>query len=167
MCNRLPVVEIHIKAIPVLAAVIFSFLLSACSLLPKEAEVLAPPIQEPQKVTYETIEVKKGTIEKKIRCTGYFKSVIQKYLFFQSRGGRLKEIYVKQGDQVKKGDLIAELDTDSITNDIALQQIQMKKSQINYDRLKTQSDLEGGGVKYDLELVGLDLDMEKLKQYKN
>lgn len=41
---------------------------SGCNLFPKEEEVLAPPLMEPPEISYETKEVKKGTIEKSINA---------------------------------------------------------------------------------------------------
>ncbi|NJD03725.1 MAG: biotin/lipoyl-binding protein [Ruminiclostridium sp.] len=147
----------------IMTAVLASFLFSGCTLLPVEEEVLAPPVREPQKVTYETMEVQKGTIEKIIRGTGYFVSVLRKDMFFQYGGGRLNKIYIKNGDKVKKGDLIAELEVGAIDNDIAFQKLVVRKAQINLDRVSTQSELNGGGNKYELELAGIDLEMEKMR----
>ncbi len=84
-------------------------------------------------------------------------------MFFRYRGGRLNKIYVKYGDEVKKGDLIAELDGGAIANDIAFQQLVVRRAQINFDRVNTQSKLNGGGSKYELELAGIELEMEKMK----
>src|SRR5690606_28641602 len=90
--------------------------LSGCYLFPKEEEVLAPPLVEPPEITYETQEVKKGVIEKKITASGTFVSIEQANMFFKHRGGRLKKIHVKVGDYVEKGQLIAELDSADLEN---------------------------------------------------
>lgn len=139
-----------------------AFLLSGCYFFPKEEEVLAPPIKEPEKVTYETLEVKKGIIERTIRCTGTFVSISQKDVFFKDRGGRLKEMNVSLGDDIKKGDLIAQLETDNILNDIKLQEIALKKAQISYNNIKTRLEIEGGS-KTDLEVAQLDIDANNIK----
>ena len=131
--------------------------------MPVEEEVLAPPVKEPQKVTYETLEAKTGTIEKKIRCTGYFVSVSKEDVFFRYSGGRLNKIFFKYGDEVKKGDLIAELEGGAIADNIALQQLVVRRAQLNYDKVNTQAELNGGGSKYELELAGIELEMEKMK----
>ncbi len=124
--------------------------------------MLAPPIKEPDKVSYETIEVKKGTIENVIRCTGTFASVSQKDLYYKERGGRLEEVFVHLGDKVKKGELLAQLETDTISNDIKLQEIEMKKAQIAYDSEKTRLDIEGGS-KTALELDELNLQESQIR----
>lgn len=151
-----------IKPCCIAAVLIISALLSGCTLLPVEEEVLAPPVKEPPKVEYETMEVKKGTIEKRIRCTGYFVSVSTEDVYFRFSGGRLKKIHVKYGDEVKKGDLIAELESGDIKNKIDMQELVVRKAQLNYERIKTQIDVNGGGSKYELEVAEIDLEMQKL-----
>lgn len=146
----------------ILLTVMISSLLSGCYFFPKEEEVLAPPIKVPDKVTYETITVEKGTIENTIRCPGTFVSVSQKDLFYKERGGRLEEVFVNLGDNVKKGDLIAQLETDTILNDIKLQELELKKAQIAYDSEKTRLDIEGGS-KTALELAELNLQASQIR----
>lgn len=145
-----------------LLAAVLSTMLSGCYFFPKEEEVLAPPIKEPDKVTYETLEVKKGTIENTIRCVGTFVSVSQKDLFYTNRGGRLQDVTVLLGDKVKKGDLIAQLETDTIVNDIKMQELELKKAQLAYDAEKTRLDIEGGS-KTNLQLSELNLQESQLR----
>jgi len=101
---------------------------SSCSFIPREEEVLAPPLKEPPKITYDYIELKRGTIEEKVQCTGYFVSVNQKDLSFKNQSGRLKGIYVKLGDKVKKGDLLAELFNENLEN---LKTLKTKLNKVN------------------------------------
>lgn len=145
-----------------ISVVVMMSVFSGCTFFPKEEEVLAPPIREPDKVTYETVDVKKGDIENEIRVTGSFVSVSQKDLYYQDRGGRLKEVYVALGDEVKKGDLIAELETDTIVNDIQLQDIALRRAEISYDNAKTRYDIEGGS-KTEMELAQLDVEANRIK----
>lgn len=135
---------------------------SGCTFFPKEEEVLAPPIREPDRITYETVAAKKGDIEDVIRVPGTFVSVSQKDLYYQDRGGRLQETYVVLGDEVKKGDLIAELETDAIENDIQLQEIALKRAQIAYDNAKARYDIEGGS-KTETELAQLDVEANQIR----
>lgn len=145
-----------------LTVVMISAAFSGCYFFPKEEEVLAPPIKVPDKVEYETIEVKKGDIENTITCTGNFVSVSQHDHFYKDRGGRLQSIKVKLGDEVKKGDVLAELDSDTILNDIQLQEIALKKARLVYDDAKMRHDLEGGG-KSDMELAQLDVEANQIR----
>ncbi len=126
-----------------LAAVSATLLLSAgCSMLPQEEVTLAPPLKVPEKITYETLEVKKGTIERKIRVTGRFISVSQSNIQFTERGGRLELMKVKIGQKVKKGDILATLDTETLNDDIKLQRIALERAQLGYDEAKRVLDVE-------------------------
>jgi membrane fusion protein, macrolide-specific efflux system len=124
--------------------------LSGCVLMPKEEEVLAPPLKEPPKVAYSYIQLKKGTIERKVECAGYLISVSQVNLSFKNQTGRLKAIHVKEGDKVKKGTIIAELITDNLENQIKQQEILCEKMKTAYETVKSNG-------KKDLELLELQL----------
>lgn len=133
--------------------------LSGCFLLPKEEAVLAPPLIEPPKITYETVEVKAGNIEKKIMVNGSFASIYQENLYFKFRGGNLKGFNVKLGDKVKAGDLLAELDTDSLESQIKQQEITVKISELSYDNKKANPQTSSN----DIEVAALNLQSTKLK----
>lgn len=142
-----------------LALLLFSlFSLSGCYLFPKEEEVLAPPLIEPPEITYETMTVKRGTIEKKIMGSGSFVPVTHSNLFFKNRSGRLKAIHVKPGDEVKEGDIIAQLDTGDLENQIEQQKINLKKARTRYNQVKAQ-----GGDKYSLEIAWCDVELASLQ----
>ena len=146
----------------IVLAAFFTTALSGCYFFPKEEEVLAPPIKVPDEITYETIEVKRGTIENTIRCPGSFVSVSQKDLFYEDRGGRLKEVYVVLGQNVKKGEVLAEIDTDNIVNDIKLQELAVQRSQLLYDDAKTRYEIDGG-IRTELEMARLDYESNLLR----
>ena len=133
------------------------FLLTGCKLFPKEESLLAPPVMEPVKVSYSTVKAKRGDIVKTIRGSGSFVSIDSKYMFFEARGGRLKEIYVKHGDEVKKGDLLAELYTDDLETEIKRQELNLRKAQITYNQLKANN-----AGKYDLERASIDIQLVRL-----
>ncbi len=114
--------------------------LTGCFFIPKEEEVLAPPLKAQVKITYDFTEVAKGTIEQNVHCTGYLVSVQQRDISFENQNGRLKEVHVQLGSKVKKGQLLAELHTDNLENQIKQQEINLKKAQWSYDELKTNEE---------------------------
>lgn len=114
---------------------VLAVLLTGCSLLPTEEAVLEPPLKEPPEVKYDTIEVSKGSLEKVVEVTAYFISVDQHDMSFP-RTGRLKEIYVHTGDDVKTGTLLAELETAGLSDDIRLQEIAIEKQQIAIEQMQ-------------------------------
>lgn len=131
--------------------------LSGCYLFPKEEEVLAPPLIEPPEITYETMDVKRGTIEKKITSSGTFVSTEQSNMFFKHRGGRLKAVHVKVGDYVEKGDLLAELESADLENQIKQQKIHLKKAETRLNQVKANS-----GDKYERSMAQYDVELAKL-----
>jgi macrolide-specific efflux system membrane fusion protein len=145
----------------ILVLVLLMSSLSGCYFFPKEEEVLAPPIKIPDKITYDTLEVTKGTIENTIRVTGSFVPVSQHDLFYV-KGDRLKDIYVITGQEVKKGELLAELETDAVLGEIQMQEIALKRAQILYDDAKARYDIVGGS-RTELDMAELDLQTNQLK----
>ncbi|MCR5823447.1 MAG: efflux RND transporter periplasmic adaptor subunit [Lachnospiraceae bacterium] len=97
------------KSLTLLA--IFALCLSGCSLIPTEH------LREPELFTgedvpeYEFATVKKGNLikEENVVCT--YMSIDSQELSFDIAGEKYGGIYVQAGDEVKKGDLVAELDT--------------------------------------------------------
>lgn len=140
------------------AIVITAGTLSGCYFFPKEEAVLAPPLIESTEITYETIDAKKGTIEKRITGSGTFVSAEQQNLDFKYRGGYISGIYVNLGDKVKKGDLLAEQDTDKLVSQIKQQEIILKRTNLDYESLKND-----GSDPVAIEKARLNVELEKLK----
>ena len=95
-----------------------TLLLQGCSMMPEEEELLPPPVKEPEAVEYTTQVIERGDIVNTAKGSGNIGSKKQYSLSFTYRSGYLKSMNVKLGDTVKKGQLIAELDTDSLEKDI-------------------------------------------------
>ena len=52
--------------------------------------------------------------------------------------GKVKAIYVKEGDKVKAGQLLAEIDKKSLSISLSQQALSIQNARINYDKLLTQ-----------------------------
>ena len=143
--------------IPVVVMVFTVFLLTGCELFPTEEALLAPPLMEPVEVSYSTVAAKRGDIVKTIQGSGTFVSIDSKFFFFEARGGRLKEIFVRQGDEIKKGDLLVELYTDDIEIEIERQELNLKKVRLSYNQLKAAN-----ASSYDLNKASIDIQLAKL-----
>lgn len=112
--------------------------LSACSLLPKEEQVLAPPLVEPAKVEYDVVDVKTGTIIKSLKGAGSLTPVENHNLSFSESGGRIKKFHVSEGNVVKKGQLLVEVDTANLSFDIKQAEIDLKKAELQLKGLQSQ-----------------------------
>ena len=151
-------VKYSTMALVALLLVSVLFVASGCFLLPKEEEILAPPIMEPPEITYKTYPVKRGTIEDSIRVTGYFVYAEQHSVSFKSRTGRLAAIPISYGQIVGEGDVLAELETDNLLLQIQQQEIQLQKAQLGLERSKLM-----GADKYALQIAELDLELVQLR----
>jgi multidrug efflux pump subunit AcrA (membrane-fusion protein) len=145
-------------ALPALAAVFLIALLQGCFLLPKEEKVLTPPLVKPPEISYNTFKVIRDDIELAVLATGYFVSNHQSDVYFKNQGGRLKGLYTQIGDEVAKGALVAELFSENLASQIEQQRINVKKLEINVDRLEDPENSQ-----YTLELALLDVDLAELR----
>jgi len=152
----------------VLAAVIVSSL-CACSLFPTEEGMAVPPLVEPTEVSYKTHEVTRGNIIDSVRDNASFVSTLYYSLSFEERGGYLSEITVGVGNEVKKDQQLARLDTDDILLQIEQQQISCESAALNYNRILSNSttyDKEVEELNRQFELKKIDeYDLEAQKKY--
>ncbi|MBW7981694.1 efflux RND transporter periplasmic adaptor subunit [Enterobacillus tribolii] len=104
-----------------------------------------------------------GDIEKTVLSTGIIKPSLQVSVGAQVNG-QLKKLYVKQGDRVKKGDLLAEIDPTLQQNELRTSEAQLVSSLAQrastrvlikqyQQELKRQQRMfrDGAGVRSDLE----------------
>lgn len=145
------------RILHVICAIFLIALLGGCFLLPREEEILAPPIMEPPEITYKTIPVVRKDIERSVRVTGYFVYAEQKSVQFRTASGRLDEIKVNYGDVVEAGALLAELVTNNTTLQITKQEIAVRKSELNFERKQLT-----GADRFELEMAQLDLSLTRL-----
>ncbi|MFB9275316.1 efflux RND transporter periplasmic adaptor subunit [Cohnella cellulosilytica] len=130
--------------------------LSGCSLLPKEEQELKPPLVKPRQENYSTVTAEKGTIVKAISGSGVFESVSTSIAQFSGQGGRIDEILVKSGDQVKKGDLLVQLIVDGLDIQLKEQQLALEKAKYAF-RQARESDEQA------FNIAGLQVEIEQLK----
>lgn len=131
---------------------VFVLLLAGCSFLPKEEAVLAPPLVEPAQLDYETAEVTKGEIIKRVKGSGTMIPTKHHDLYYTRDGGRLKEISVREGDLVSKGDVLAEIETGNLAMDIEQANIELKKAELRLKQMQSQ-----GADSYSIEIGKLDI----------
>jgi macrolide-specific efflux system membrane fusion protein len=143
------------------AAVAIPVILSSCFLLPQEEEILAPPLAEPPEITYRTEAVTRGDLQDTVRAFGSFISASQSDLAFERRGGRLETIHVSVGDEVRAGQLIANLYTDNLEVDIAQAELDLRRARLAARRAREQN-----GDRFSLEFARADRDLAQLRMDK-
>lgn len=144
------------KAAALSLTVMLGVALAGCSLLPKEEEALSPPLVKPAKENYSTTKAEKGTVMKTISGSATFESYSTDSAQFTGSGGRIDEILVKAGDQVKKGDVLARLLVDGLD-------LQLKEQQLAFEKAKYNFQQARGGDEQALKIAGLQLEIEQLK----
>jgi macrolide-specific efflux system membrane fusion protein len=114
-----------------------------CGLLPKEEEEEQLPAITPPTISKKPeYDVTTATLETKVSSVGKVISMQEETLFFTLDGKRLKELYVKNGQNVKAGDPIGELDVDDLRKqlrtkklDFRRQEAKMKETLRNKDEM--------------------------------
>ncbi len=138
----------------VLLSVMICSLFAGCYLLPEEEETLEAPTLKVKEVTYTTYTVETGDIERWESGTGYFASTRNETLLF-GKSGTMKKIYVRSGETVEEGLLLAELDTDGISDKIEYQEYVVEKAKLNY---YAQAE---NGYGYATQIAKLDYDYQQ------
>ncbi|MBS4204911.1 efflux RND transporter periplasmic adaptor subunit [Lederbergia citrea] len=132
--------------------IIASVLMGGCSFLPKEEPVLAPPLVEPAQLDYETAKVKTGEIIKRVKGSGTLVPTSHHDLYYSKDGGRLKKVHAKEGEFVKQGQTLAEVETGNLAFEIQQAQIELKKAEIRLQQMRAS-----GADSYSLEIGRLDV----------
>jgi macrolide-specific efflux system membrane fusion protein len=132
-------------------------ILSACSLLPKEEPILAPPLVEPAQMQFSTAEVIRGDISRSVAAVGNFYP-LKITNVFSEQNGRMKEIYVKHRDVVKKGDLLVQLDVGNLMEQIEDHEFALRRAEIELIRAK-----QNKGDEFSIELAEMNYDQERIR----
>ncbi|MBE7682072.1 efflux RND transporter periplasmic adaptor subunit [Paenibacillus sp. P13VS] len=119
------------RAALIVIGAIMAVTMSGCSLLPAETEEeVLPPITPPTISKKPEYEVRTETLEKKVSGSGKMMSQREEKVYFTLDGMHIKELNVKPGDKVKKGQLLAELDVESVEKEIRAKKLQIRKSEV-------------------------------------
>ncbi|OPA78493.1 efflux transporter periplasmic adaptor subunit [Paenibacillus selenitireducens] len=128
----------QVLAVSLCGALIFT---SGCSLLPKEdTEEVLPTITPPKVSQKPEYEVTRGPIESKIVASGKLMSQQEETLFFTADGKRIKNVLVKNGDKVTKGQVLAVLDMEDMQKDLRKKKLAFRKDEISMKETLRQKD---------------------------
>jgi multidrug efflux pump subunit AcrA (membrane-fusion protein) len=165
---------------------------SSCSLLPasrsqQAADEAATPTPSPTPVVpvKPTYKVQRGEIVDELTFSGRISPVVEEELFFRA-SGRVRAVFAKRNEMVKKDQVIAELEIDALERElnssqltleraevvlasaqrdfdtrVRLAQIELEKAQIRLDALQGQSAPDAQSValqQKDVEIAQIALD---------
>ncbi|HNT77683.1 MAG TPA: efflux RND transporter periplasmic adaptor subunit [Anaerolineae bacterium] len=104
-----------------------------------QKEVATPtPIPTSVVPSNPTYTVDRGDVIRKFQFSARIAPVLEEELFFKMNG-YVETVYVRRGDVVKAGDLLAELEMTDLKNQITQKQAEMTAVQLNYDRRLAES----------------------------
>lgn len=128
---------------------------SGCSIFPKEEVEEDIPVIEPPKISKKPeMIVSKGDLELSAKGTGQVFSNTEEYLYFtgsdekDSNGNanenfRIRRVFVEQGDQVKAGQILAELETRDLDLQIEKSENRLKIEEYRLiQRLREEANTE-------------------------
>lgn len=130
------------KRFPCAAALITGTLLLSGCLSPADTGRPSLSVKESVYQNYEMTTVKSGAIEKTKIVVATYQQVKKNELKFSVNGKRLKALYVKMGDTVKQGTLLAELRMDE--EEVAFEKLSLSMSEkkLQKKHLEEQKALE-------------------------
>jgi len=130
----------NFKKIAAVSAALLTLSASGCYFFPEEEKLLDPPTIAPDEVTYSTYTAKIKTIKNTVTVTGYVKSKTERECYFTDYTGQVKNIYVKAGDFVEEGDLIADMNTGALEYELEIQKLKVQKARLLYNSTGSQAD---------------------------
>lgn len=114
---------------------------SACSFLPdEEAEEVLPTITPPTVSKKPEYEVVREDLRAVATMTGKLMSDQEDILFFTLDNKPIKNINVKNGDSVKKGQVIAELDVDDLQKELRQNRLQLRAEEVKMKETLRKKD---------------------------
>lgn len=144
---------------PVMAGMLcLALVTTGCSVLPKEEIDDAPVLVEPPPERTVTFEVERGRIAEEIRGLGRVAAVNEAELYF-TLAGRIQTIAVKTGDFVRKGQVLAKLETGDLEYQLDLAKLDYNANKLRYEQSLRLAEINQ--TLNDPNLKNLELNMEK------
>ncbi|MGC9522466.1 MAG: efflux RND transporter periplasmic adaptor subunit [Anaerolineae bacterium] len=104
----------------------------------RSAEATPTPIPTSVVPTNPTYEVQRGTVIRQLQFSGRVAPVLEEELFFKT-SGYVDAVYVRRNDEVKAGDLLAELEVTDLKNQITQVEAELQAVQLDYERRITEA----------------------------
>lgn len=144
-------------------ATLAAALLGGCALLPsgRSAQISedAPtptPIPTAIVAMKPTYKVQKGEVVKELTFSGRISPVVEEELFFRNNG-RVRAVFVKRNQMVAEGDLLAELEIDTLERDLASAKLELEQAQIVLDAAKRNLEFDKRVAQINMEMAQIQL----------
>ena len=129
-------------------------LLSGCSFLPQEEELPSPPVYRADALQYEQVQVQRGDLQEWDTFSCTYKAAVEEKVIFQLGGMEVARVYVALGDDVKAGQLLAELDTTEIDEKMDAQQEKIRQLETEAGQLDDTRAIAREKERLELEKIG-------------
>ncbi|WP_019958375.1 efflux RND transporter periplasmic adaptor subunit [Vitreoscilla stercoraria] len=110
---------------------------------------------QPEKVEYITEPVQKGNVSMTVNATGVV-SAAQKVTVGAQASGQIKNLYIKVGDEVQKGDLIAQIDPTTQQNTLQTRRAELSAQTAQLENQKIQLEIATKQYKREQSLLAED-----------
>jgi macrolide-specific efflux system membrane fusion protein len=150
---------------PVIAsgfALVMAIMLAGCALLPSSRPRIAPSEPEPTPIPTPIVPekpnytVKRGDVTKKLQFTGRISPVIEQELFFRT-SGRVRRVFVKRNDLVKKDQVLADLEIDNLERELEAANLELERAKTILAKAQTTLQDDIKRAQANLELAQLNL----------
>lgn len=124
------------KTTLVIISLILVLAFSACSyFLPTEKKIIAPELRESEEVVLPLVQIRRGDLISFYDVDATFVPEPTKLLTAELKiSGTVRKIYFSIGEDVREGDLVLELDTSKIDDQIKVQEISLEKARLSYEQ---------------------------------
>jgi multidrug efflux pump subunit AcrA (membrane-fusion protein) len=148
---------INMRRIVIASLLLLVFIVGCQS---SQEQATPTPIPTPIVAEKPTYTVQRGTVENVFQFSGRVSPIREEQLAFKS-AGFVKDVYFDRGAAVKEGDLIAELDVEGLTNQLAQAQIALDKAQVTLEQAQQANERQIAEGKINLEIKKIRLDKAK------
>ncbi|MCX6047375.1 MAG: biotin/lipoyl-binding protein [Chloroflexi bacterium] len=139
-----------------------TIMFSSCALLPtgrsdRAASEAPTPTPIPTAIvpTKPTYKVQKGEVVDELTFSGRISPVLENELYFRT-DGRVRTVFSKRNDVVKKGTVIAELENDALERDLKSAELELERGTVTLEAAKRELD-------FSIKIAQNNLDIEQLK----
>ena len=135
-----------IKKSRVLALVLAGCMLTGCSSAVSEEENLILIEKEEEALAYEMAATSVSDVKKTGKTSCTYQQVNDQSLSFSVSGKRVSKVYVEEGDNVQKGQLLAELDIGNAKDQIRTLEYNIARNQLNLQYIDINENQEISAV---------------------
>ncbi|MEA3346121.1 MAG: efflux RND transporter periplasmic adaptor subunit [Chloroflexota bacterium] len=127
----------------------------------KKAEPSTPtPVPTPIVPEKPRYVVERGSVMDSVEFLGRVAPVKEEGLYFEANGF-IKSVVVEEGDEVKKGDVLAELEVKDLLNQLKQTKVQLDTAEVRLEEAKKEAAYNLARVKKNLELAQMRLEQAK------